>query len=82
MKVAAVFSALTMGTMLAIQFAADIGTLRSQTLRERITGDSLTSLELIIVWGIIGLVLYQLARLRSGKKPGPPDLNVEGAHAE
>ena len=81
MKVAAIFSVLSMATMLAIQFAADIGTLRTQTLRERITGDSLTSLELIVVWGVIGLVLYQFARLRSAKKPGP-DLNVEGAHAD
>ena len=81
MKVAAVFSVLSMATMLAIQFAADIGTLRTQTLRERITGDSLTSLELIVAWGVVGLVLYQVARLRSAKKP-EPDLNVEGAHAD
>ena len=81
MKVAAVFSVLSMATMLAIQFAADIETLRTQTLRARITGDSLTSLELIVAWGVVGLVLYQFARLRSGKKP-EPDIDAEGAHAD
>jgi amino acid transporter len=81
MKVAALFSALSMATMLAIQFASDIGTLRDQTLRERIAGNSLTSLELMVAWGLVGLGLYQFARLRSGKKP-EADLDGEGAHAD
>ena len=81
MKVAALFSALAMATMLAIQFASDIGTLRNQTLRERISGGTLTSLELMVAWGLVGLVLYQVARLRAGKTP-EPDLDAESAHAD
>ena len=79
MKLAAVFSVLSMSTMLVIQFASDIKTLRIQTLQERISGGSLTSLELIVAWGIVGLVLYKLARSRN--KPAP-DLEAEGANAD
>jgi amino acid transporter len=81
MKVAALVSALSMATMLAIQFTGDIGTLRNQTLRERIAGGTLTSLELMVAWGLVGLMLYQFARLSSGKKP-EPDLDREEAHAD
>ena len=79
MKLAAVFSVLSMATMLAIQFVSDVKTLRVQTLQERISGGSLTSLELIVAWGVVGLVLYKLARSRNNPEP---DLNPEGANAD
>ena len=63
----AVVSVLSMGTLIAIQLASDINTLRSTTLKQRINEHSLTSIELIIVWGIVGIVLYQFARIRSGR---------------
>ena len=61
-QVAAVFSVLAMGLMIVIQLGQDVKVLGSQTLRERISNDSLTSIELLVVWGLVGLALYQLAR--------------------
>ena len=63
----AVVSVLSMGTLIAIQLASDINTLKTTTLRQRINEHSLTSIELIIVWGMIGIVLFQVARIRSGR---------------
>jgi amino acid transporter len=63
----AVISVVSMGTLIAIQLASDINTLRTTTLSQRISEHSLTSIELIVVWGIVGIVLYQFARIRSGR---------------
>src|ERR1044072_3831868 len=62
-QAAAIVSVLSMGLMILIQLRQDAGVLRTQTLAERINGQALTSIELIIVWGVVGAVLYQLARL-------------------
>ena len=61
-QVAAVVSVLAMGLMIVIQLGQDVEALRTQTLSQRIRGDSLTSIELLVVWGLVGLGLYQLAR--------------------
>ncbi len=61
-QAAAVVSVLSMGLMIAIQLRQDAAVLSTQTLRARIKGQSLTSIELIFVWGIVGIGLYQLAR--------------------
>jgi amino acid transporter len=63
MQLSAIFSVISMGIMLFIQFLGDIDTLKSQSLSQRISGHSLTSIELILVWGIVGFVFYQIARL-------------------
>jgi len=63
----AVVSVVSMGTLIAIQLASDITTLKTTTLSQRISEHSLTSIELIVVWGIVGIVLYQFARIRSGR---------------
>lgn len=63
----AVFSVVSMGTLIAIQLASDINTLKTTTLSQRFSEHSLTSIELIVVWGIVGIVLYQFARIRSGR---------------
>jgi len=42
----------------------DFQSLRVTSLRERLTEHSLTSTELIVVWSIVGAILYMLARLR------------------
>jgi amino acid transporter len=60
----AVLSVITMGGMIAVQVVQDIGTLRTQTMSERIAGRSLTSLELALVWGAVGAALYALSRRR------------------
>ncbi len=66
-QAAAVVSVLSMGVMILIQLRQDADVLRTQTLTERINGQSLTSIELILVWGLVGAGLYQIARLQ---RPG------------
>jgi basic amino acid/polyamine antiporter, APA family len=67
-QAAAVVSVLSMGVMILIQLRQDADVLRTQTLGERINGQSLTSIELIFVWGLVGAGLYQLARLQRPSK--------------
>jgi hypothetical protein len=38
--------------------------LSTQTLSQRINSQSLTSIELLLVWGVVGAGLYQLARMQ------------------
>jgi basic amino acid/polyamine antiporter, APA family len=59
-----VVSLVSMGAMILIQLLRDVEVLRTSTLAQRIAERSLTSIELVFVWGIIGLVLYQLARMQ------------------
>ena len=68
-QVAAVVSLLSMALMIFIQLGLDVEVLRTQTLRQRIDGKSLTSIELILLWGVIGLGLYQLARSQRRNEP-------------
>lgn len=65
-QAAAIVSLLSMGLMIVIQLRLDATVLTTQTLSERISGQSLTSIELIVVWGVIGAGLYQLARMQRG----------------
>jgi amino acid transporter len=62
---AALLSVLAMATLLGVQILQDVRTLLAQSLSDRITNHSLTSLELVIVWSAVGAVLYALARRRS-----------------
>jgi basic amino acid/polyamine antiporter, APA family len=76
-QAAAIVSLLSMGLMIVIQLRQDVAVLSTQTLSQRINGQSLTSIELIVVWGVIGAGLYQLARMkRSGEAA------KVGAHAD
>ena len=61
-QVAAVVSVLAMGLMIVMQLGLDVEVLRTTSLTQRIHEGKLTSIELIFVWGLIGLALYQLAR--------------------
>ena len=63
-QAAAVVSFLSMGLMIFIQLRQDADVLSTQTLGQRINEQSLTSVELILVWGIAGAALYQLARMQ------------------
>src|SRR5215203_5249688 len=63
-QAAAIVSLLSMAVMILIQLRQDAEVLRTQTLSERISGQSLTSIELIFVWGLVGAGLYQLARMQ------------------
>jgi amino acid transporter len=76
-QAAAIVSLLSMGLMIVIQLREDAAVLSTTTLRDRILGQSLTSIELIVVWGVIGVVLYQFARLQRDD-----DAAKVGAHAD
>jgi amino acid transporter len=61
-QLAAVVSIVSMGLLIFIQLRQDAKVLSTQTLSQRISGQSLTSIELILVWGVVGATLYQFAR--------------------
>jgi len=75
-QAAAIVSLLSMGLMILIQLRQDVVVLSTQTLGERISKQSLTSIELIVVWGVVGVGLYQLARMRRSQAA------KVGAHAD
>jgi amino acid transporter len=61
-RTGAALSLAAMGFLIALEVAQDTQTLRTQTFRERITNHSLTSLELVLAWGLMGAALYAYAR--------------------
>ncbi|MCA1578159.1 MAG: APC family permease [Acidobacteria bacterium] len=61
-QVAAIVSMVSMGVLILIQLRQDAVTLQTSSLGQRISGNSLTSIELLLVWGLVGLGVYQLAR--------------------
>ena len=63
-QIAAIVSILSMGVMIFIQLRQDADVLRTTSLAQRVSEHSLTSIELVFVWGIVGLVLYQIARMQ------------------
>jgi len=69
---AAWLSVLSMGALIAVMVAKDIDTLKTQSLSRRIAEHSLTSLELALVWSVIGAVLYGFARLMRARESVPP----------
>lgn len=77
---AAAFSVVAMGGLCLVQIVQDIQVLSTQSFRERLANHSLTSLELIMVWGAIGIALY-LAGRRSGNTPDGPTPRRAGASA-
>ena len=72
-----VFSLLAMGVLIVIQMRQDVEVLRTQTLLQRVNAQTLTSIELILVWGVIGAGLYQLARMQRSR-----DVSKEGADGD
>src|SRR5215831_19276964 len=58
MFTAALLSVVSMGTLIVVQVVADVQTLMTQSLRERIGQHALTSLELAVLWSIFAALLY------------------------
>ncbi len=73
-RAAAWISLLSMSVLVAVQVSQDIAALRTMTLRQRLVSNSLTSVELVIAWGIVGLALYALGKRRGRLEAGglPP----------
>ena len=76
-QAAAIISLLAMGVMILIQLRQDVEVLTTQTLSTRINSQSLTSIELILVWGVVGAGLYQIARMQRSR-----DVSKAGAHGD
>lgn len=67
-RAAAVVSCLAMGGLIAVQVYEDAKKIRVSTFQQRIAEHSLTSIELVIAWGLIGAILYLSANLSSKRK--------------
>jgi amino acid transporter len=76
-QAAAIVSFLSMGLMILIQLRQDAVVLSTQTLAERISKQSLTSIELIVVWGVVGAGLYQLARMQRNSEAAKIGANAD-----
>src|SRR5690349_5475518 len=76
-QAAAIVSVLSMGLMIWLQLRLDIDALRTQTLSQRINTQSLTSLELLLVWGVVGVGLYQLARSQRAEQVAKVDVHAD-----
>src|ERR1043165_3893783 len=74
-QAAAIVSLLSMGLMIVIQLKQDAVVLSTTTLGQRISGQSLTSIELLVMWGIVGAILFQLARMRRGSRVTKVDVH-------
>ncbi len=68
-RTAAVFSLLSMGALISTQLVQDVGHIRATGFVERFRGESVTSLELLALWGAVGLLLYQGSR-GAGRRRG------------
>ncbi|HVF22894.1 MAG TPA: APC family permease [Pyrinomonadaceae bacterium] len=66
-QVAAIVSIVSMGVLILIQLRQDVAVLQTLSLSQRISGNALTSIELLLVWGLVGLGVYQLARTQRRK---------------
>jgi hypothetical protein len=61
-RICGVVSLIAMGGLIAVQLVEDVRTLRSLTFAERISRQSLTSLELVVTWSLMGALIYVLGR--------------------
>src|SRR5215475_10425027 len=63
-RAAALISLVSMGVLIAVQVWQDFKTMLGQSLQERVASLTLTSVELAVAWGLVGLALYTYARRR------------------
>jgi basic amino acid/polyamine antiporter, APA family len=76
-QVAAIVSVVSMGVMIVIQLRQDVGVLQTMSIGQRISDHALTSIELLLVWGIVGLGLYHLARMQQRDSVAKVDLDAD-----
>lgn len=67
--VAALVSMVSMAGLVAVQVVQDVGTIRSMDLGERLAGSSLTSIELLAGWTLLGFALHKLFPARRDRQP-------------
>jgi len=68
-RLAAVFSMLAMAGLVLVQVVADVRVLEELSLRERIARRSLTTLELSLMWAVLGAAIYFVGKHGSGAAP-------------
>ena len=61
-SVAAVFSIVSMSGLVLVQVVQDVGVLRRLSFAERVSRQSLTTLELLMMWAVVGTLLYAVER--------------------
>jgi APA family basic amino acid/polyamine antiporter len=61
-RAAAAVSIVSMGALVAVQIVQDLRTLGQTTLPERVAGHSLTTLELCVLWALVGAAIYSVGR--------------------
>lgn len=66
-RVAALFSFLSMSALVVVQVREDLLTFGQLSLKQRLAEHALTSVELIIAWGLVGAALYAYAKVAGGK---------------
>jgi APA family basic amino acid/polyamine antiporter len=76
-RVAAVVSLLSMGALVAVQVADDVRTLRAFDFGERVARRSLTTLELCLLWSLVGAVLYLVGRRQARTGAAAPALEAQ-----
>ena len=69
-RFAAVISMLSMGGLIAVQVRQDLRALKSTGFRERVATQSVTTLELCLMWAVVGVVVYLLGRRRRTRDDG------------
>ena len=57
----ALFSVAAMGGLVGVMVVRDVHTLRAHALAERLAAGQLTSIELLLGWGVLGFVLHAFA---------------------
>jgi amino acid transporter len=67
----ACFSIVSMGTLVLVQVASDLRSLRERSFGERLARGALTTIELCAVWAAVGAVLYALERRRVRVEAAP-----------
>jgi hypothetical protein len=79
----ALISLLAMGAMIVVQVVQDVEVLRTQSLSYRIDHHTLTSVELMFAWGLIGIALYAITQWREkqtkhASQPSTPPASAGG----
>jgi len=69
-RASAIVSIIAMGGLIVLQALRDLKVLSSTSFMERLAGQSLTSLELVVFWSALGLLTFVLSRRGQAQASG------------
>jgi APA family basic amino acid/polyamine antiporter len=81
-RLGAILSVLAMAGLLLVQVIQDLRTLAKFSLAERIANRSVTTLELCLAWGVVGVVIYLLGRRQAARVPTDRDPSLRIAELD